>query len=483
MHTKKHVISGVKPDSIAMELELEPGDELISINGKEIEDVFDYQFLTEDEYLLVVVRKNNGEEWELEIEKDYDEDLGIEFENGLMDDYKSCSNKCMFCFIDQMPPGMRETLYFKDDDSRLSFLQGNYVTLTNMKDKDIERIIYYNLGPINVSVHTTNPKLRCTMLHNRFAGEALKKIKRLSDAGIEMNGQVVLCKGVNDGEELERTIRDLTEYIPNMQSLSIVPVGLTKYREGLYPLEAFEKEDAGKVLEQIHRWQDYCMEHFGTHFVHGGDEWYLLAEQPLPSAENYDGYIQLENGVGMITLLRDEFREALAAEKGDANLKRTVTLVTGKLAGPILEELTGEMKEKFPNVKIRVRVIRNDFFGERITVAGLLTGQDIIAQLKDEDLGDEILLPCNVLRMGEDVFLDDITLTELKRTLQVQADIVKSSGRDFVEAILAPVKEESSRHGEYEPDPEEFAAQMDDNWQEEDLDGVQVYAYESEDLD
>ena len=282
MHTKKHVISGVKPDSIAMELELEPGDELISINGKEIEDVFDYQFLTEDEYLLVVVRKNNGEEWELEIEKDYDEDLGIEFENGLMDDYKSCSNKCMFCFIDQMPPGMRETLYFKDDDSRLSFLQGNYVTLTNMKDKDIERIIYYNLGPINVSVHTTNPKLRCTMLHNRFAGEALKKIKRLSDAGIEMNGQVVLCKGVNDGEELERTIRDLTEYIPNMQSLSIVPVGLTKYREGLYPLEAFEKEDAGKVLEQIHRWQDYCMEHFGTHFVHGGDEWYLLAEEPVP---------------------------------------------------------------------------------------------------------------------------------------------------------------------------------------------------------
>ena len=436
MHTKKHVISGVKPDSIAMELELEPGDELISINGKEIEDVFDYQFLTEDEYLLVVVRKNNGEEWELEIEKDYDEDLGIEFENGLMDDYKSCSNKCMFCFIDQMPQGMRKTLYFKDDDSRLSFLQGNYVTLTNMKDKDIERIIYYNLGPINVSVHTTNPKLRCTMLHNRFAGEALKKIKRLSDAGIEMNGQVVLCKGVNDGEELERTIRDLTEYIPNMQSLSIVPVGLTKYREGLYPLEAFEKEDAGKVLEQIHRWQDYCMEHFGTHFVHGGDEWYLLAEQPLPSAENYDGYIQLENGVGMITLLRDEFREALAAEKGDANLKRTVTLVTGKLAGPILEELTGEMKEKFPNVKIRVRVIRNDFFGERITVAGLLTGQDIIAQLKDEDLGDEILLPCNVLRMGEDVFLDDITLTELKRTLQVQADIVKSSGQDLLNAVL-----------------------------------------------
>ena len=425
------IIKEIKEGSIAEEFDLEPGDVILKINDNDIEDIFDYQYFVEDEYIEVLVRKTDGEEWLLEIDKDPDEDLGIVFENGLMDNYRSCQNKCMFCFIEQMRPGIRETLYFKDDDSRLSFLQGNYVTLTNMKDKDIERIIYYNLGPINVSVHTTNPKLRCTMLHNRFAGEALKKIKRLSDAGIEMNGQVVLCKGVNDGEELERTIRDLTEYIPNMQSLSIVPVGLTKYREGLYPLEAFEKEDAGKVLEQIHRWQDYCMEHFGTHFVHGGDEWYLLAEQPLPSAENYDGYIQLENGVGMITLLRDEFREALAAEKGDANLKRTVTLVTGKLAGPILEELTGEMKEKFPNVKIRVRVIRNDFFGERITVAGLLTGQDIIAQLKDEDLGDEILLPCNVLRMGEDVFLDDITLTELKRTLQVQADIVKSSGQDY----------------------------------------------------
>lgn len=436
MSGKKHIISKVEAGGIADQLELEPGDCLISINGHKIEDVFDYQYLTQDEYLLVLVEKANGEEWELEIEKEFDADLGITFENGLMDDYKSCSNKCMFCFIDQMPEGMRETLYFKDDDSRLSFLQGNYVTLTNMKDRDIERIIHYHLAPINVSVHTTNPKLRCKMLHNRFAGEALKKIKKLSDAGIEMNGQIVLCKGVNDGEELERSIRDLTGYIPNMQSVSVVPVGLTKYRRGLYPLEPFEKEDAREVLACIHKWQDYCMEHFGIHFVHAGDEWYLLAEEELPPEERYDGYIQLENGVGMITLLRDEFAEALEHIKGDSGLKRRVTLATGKSAAPLLRELAGKLKEKFPGVTVEVVAIRNDFFGERITVSGLLTGQDLIAQLKDRDLGDALLLPCSLLRSGEEVLLDDITLTDLKRTLQVEIDIVKSSGQDLLLAML-----------------------------------------------
>ena len=435
MHTKKHVISGVKPDSIAMELELEPGDELISINGKEIEDVFDYQFLTEDEYLLVVVRKNNGEEWELEIEKDYDEDLGIEFENGLMDDYKSCSNKCMFCFIDQMPPGMRETLYFKDDDSRLSFLQGNYVTLTNMKDKDIERIIYYNLGPINVSVHTTNPKLRCTMLHNRFAGEALKKIKRLSDAGIEMNGQVVLCKGVNDGEELERTIRDLTEYIPNMQSLSIVPVGLTKYREGLYPLEAFEKEDAGKVLEQIHRWQDYCMEHFGTHFVHGGDEWYLLAEQPLPSAENYDGYIQLENGVGMMSLFREEFLAELEKPHRIYGTKK-MDVVTGTMAAPLITEMMDELHRQYPMIEVKVHPIKNNFFGGNVGVAGLVTATDIIAQCEGRLSSGTLGVPAVMLREEKDTFLDDMTIEQLGQRLGVKVEVLPTGGGDEAKALL-----------------------------------------------
>ena len=436
MSAKKHIISKVEAGSIAEQLELERGDCLLAINGQKIEDVFDYQYLVNDEYLLVLVQKSNGEEWELEIEKDYDADLGVEFENGLMDEYKSCCNKCMFCFIDQMPKGMRETLYFKDDDSRLSFLQGNYVTLTNMKDKDIDRIIHYHLAPINVSVHTTNPKLRCKMLHNRFAGEALKKIKRLSDDGIEMNGQVVLCKGVNDGEELERTIRDLTAYIPQMQSVSVVPVGLSKYREGLYPLEPFAKEDAKAVLACIHKWQDYCMEHYGMHFIHAGDEWYLLAKEELPEEERYDGYIQLENGVGMITLLRNEFTEALQTATADEHLTRRVTLATGLLAAPILSELTAMLSSKFPGIEVQVMPIRNNFFGENITVSGLLTGQDILAQLRDKKLGDVLLLPSNLLRSGEEVLLDDVTLADLKRTLQVKIDIVKSSGQDLLNAMI-----------------------------------------------
>ena len=255
MKKNKHIIKMVQPGSIAEELEIEPGDELISINDQKIEDVFDYHYLVNDDYLTVLIRKTNGEEWELEIEKDYEEDLGIEFDNGLMDEYRSCRNNCIFCFIDQMPPGMRETLYFKDDDSRLSFLQGNYVTLTNMSDHDIDRIIKYHLGPINISFQTTNPQLRCKMLHNRFAGDIFPKVQRLYEAGIEMNGQIVLCKGVNDGEELERSIRDLSRYLPHLRSVSIVPVGLSKYRDGLYPLEPFTKEDAQNVLECVHRWQ------------------------------------------------------------------------------------------------------------------------------------------------------------------------------------------------------------------------------------
>lgn len=439
---KRHVIRSVVPGSIAEELELESGDALLSINGKTVEDIFDYQFLTNDEYLLVAVQKADGEEWELEIEKEYDEDLGIEFDNGLMDDYRSCCNKCMFCFIDQMPKGMRETLYFKDDDSRLSFLQGNYVTLTNMRDEDIERIIYYHLAPINVSVHTTNPELRCKMLHNRFAGEALKKLARLAEAGVEMNGQIVLCREVNDGKELERTISDLTQYLPAMKSVSVVPVGLTKYRDGLYPLRPFGKGDAKEVLDIIHRWQDHCMKHYGTHFIHAGDEWYLLAETEFPPEERYDGYLQLENGVGMITLLRNEFAAALAAEAGDDRLNRRVTIATGSLAGPILRELLAGIREKFPRVTVHVAEIRNDFFGENITVAGLLTGQDIVAQLSGKNLGEELLLPCSVLRMGEEVFLDDMTLDEMKTALQARIVIVKSSGQDLLDAVLGRSRDE-----------------------------------------
>lgn len=437
---KEHVIDRIVPGSIAQELELEPGDRLLSVNGNEITDVFDYHYFTNEEYLTVVVRKQNGEEWELEIEKEYEEDLGIEFDNGLMDDYKSCCNKCIFCFIDQMPKGMRETLYFKDDDSRLSFLQGNYVTLTNMKERDIKRIIEYKLGPINISVQTTNPKLRCMMLNNRFAGEALKKIDTLYEAGIPMNGQIVLCKGINDGAELERTIRDLMAYMPCMESVSVVPVGLSKFREGLYPLEPFEKEDARQVLQIIHKWQDVCYEKYENHFIHASDEWYLLAELPLPDEDNYDGYPQLENGVGMLRLLEAEFMGALEqAAAGDIPAKEcqtTISLVTGILAAPHIQKLTECFMERFPQYKVIVYPIVNHFFGEMITVSGLLTGQDIIAQLKGKELGDCLLLPCNLLRSQEQDFLDDITLEEVKKALQVPIDIVESRGQDLLECLL-----------------------------------------------
>lgn len=444
MHTKKHVISGVKPDSIAMELELEPGDELISINGKEIEDVFDYQFLTEDEYLLVVVRKNNGEEWELEIEKDYDEDLGIEFENGLMDDYKSCSNKCMFCFIDQMPPDMRETLYFKDDDSRLSFLQGNYVTLTNMSEKDIERVIRYHLEPINISFQAMNPELRCKMLHNRFAGKALEKVDMLYNAGITMNGQIVLCKGVNDGDELEYSLEKLSAYAPVLQSVSVVPVGLTKYRKGLYPLEPFNKEDAEKVLSQIERWQKIMVEKYGIHFIHASDEWYILAGRELPCEEEYDGYLQLENGVGMLRLLETEVKETLKELTGD-DRKVTGRIATGKLAAPFIARYIEEIKKKFPNVQIPVTTIENRFFGEKITVSGLITGQDLKEQLSGLDLGEKLLIPCSMLKGDEEIFLDDMTLKELSEALKTEIVIVDTGGRDLVEAVINPPKHKSTR--------------------------------------
>ena len=308
---QRHVIKEVYPDSIAEELEIEVGDVLLAINDQAIQDVFDYRYLIKNEYIEVLVEKQDGEEWLLEIDKDYDEDLGIEFENGLMSEYRTCSNKCIFCFIDQMPPGMRETLYFKDDDSRLSFLQGNYITLTNMKLPDIERIIQMHLAPINISVQTTNPELRCKMLHNRFAGEKLKFLDILYENHIEMNGQVVVCKNVNDGKELERTIDDLSKFLPFMRSVSAVPAGITKYREGLYPLELFTKEEAGQVIDMIESRQKKYYEEFGLHFIHASDEWYILAGREFPEEERYDGYIQLENGVGMMRLLINEFQEAL----------------------------------------------------------------------------------------------------------------------------------------------------------------------------
>lgn len=431
----EHIISSVAPGSIAQEMGIEPGDRLLEVNGKSPEDVFDYRYLMNEEEILVLIRKANGEEWELEIEKEYEDDLGIEFENGLMDDYRSCRNKCIFCFIDQLPKGMRSTLYFKDDDSRLSFLQGNYLTLTNMSEHDIDRIIQYKLSPINISFQTMNPELRCKMLHNRFAGEIFDKVKRLKDAGIIMNGQIVLCRGVNDGAELERSIRELTAYMPQLESVSVVPVGLTRYRDGLYPLEPFTKEDACEVLDLIHGWQEKLYKEWGNHFIHAGDEWYILAERPIPEEKTYDGYLQLENGVGMVRLLDEEVAQTLAGMTGD-DRKIHRTIATGELAAPFLRKHVESVRKKYPNVDIQVLAIKNEFFGGKITVAGLITGTDLISQLKGKDLGDRLLLTNHMLKSGEPVFLDDVTVNDVQNALQIKVSIVESSGADFVSSLI-----------------------------------------------
>lgn len=453
---KYHLIENVVENSIADEMGISAGDLLLKIDGVFPADVLDYRFMVVSEYIELLIKKADGEEWLLEIDKDENEDLGLEFADGLMDGYRACQNKCIFCFIDQMPPGLRETLYFKDDDARLSFLQGNYVTLTNLSDDDVKRIIRYHLSPVNISIHTTDPQLRCRMLNNRFAGEALKKIDRLFEAGISMNGQIVLCKGVNDGLLLERSIRDLAEYLPFMESVSVVPAGLTRYREGLYPLEKFDKEDAVQVLDIIHFFQDKIYKESGVHFIHASDEWYMLAGQGLPAAEQYDGYRQLENGVGMMRLLLDEFKEALTEllrrhrgyeasspciargvkAKDRRGYRREISLATGLLSYDYINALVEELNIHFPDIKVNIYGIVNNFFGENITVSGLLTGGDIISQLRGKELGKCLLLPENILRHGEDVFLDGITLPEVEGALQVPVDIVKSSGRGFIEAIL-----------------------------------------------
>ena len=458
----EHVIKKILPNSIAEEMGIEPGDKLLQISDTDIEDIFDYQFLVQDDYIEVLIEKPDGEQWLLEVDKEFDEDLGIEFENGLMDQYRSCHNKCIFCFIDQMPKGMRETLYFKDDDSRLSFLQGNYVTLTNMSEHDIDRIIRYNLSPINISFQTTNPLLRCKMLNNRFAGEALKKVDRLYEAGVYMNGQIVLCKGINDGTELERSISDLVKYLPYLESVSVVPVGLSKYRDGLYPLEPFTKEDAKEVLAIIHKWQDKLYPEYGLHFIHASDEWYILAGEELPEAGNYDGYIQYENGVGMLRMLMDEVEDAIIQAKKNGLLpwdlnsekeampcsvetskdalpyrgQREISMATGRLAYPYIKGVAEQLMALCKGLKVHVYAIKNEFFGEMITVSGLLTGQDICKQLSNQPLGKTLYLPENILRSGEDVFLDDLTVSDVQNTLQVPLDIVKSNGYELVSCML-----------------------------------------------
>ncbi|MCQ4725824.1 DUF512 domain-containing protein [Anaerotignum faecicola] len=436
MKKKENVIIKVEKGSIAEELGIEPGDILVAVNGQEILDVFDYRYLINDEYIEMTVKTRQGEECIAEIEKDYDEDIGIIFESGLMDDARSCRNKCIFCFIDQLPKGMRETLYFKDDDTRLSFLQGNYCTLTNMSESDIDRIVYYHLSPINISVHTTDMELRKKMLNNKNAGLVLERMKKLAAAGIEMNLQIVLCKGINDGEKLDSSIKDLAGFYPRAKSLSVVPIGLTRYRDGLYPMEPFEKDDCAEVINSVKKWQSSLKKEIGSNFVYASDEFYLTAGIDFPEYGEYEDFPQIENGVGMIASMKKEFMDYFGTLKSNPEINRTVSVATGTAAFEFIKSLSKMMTDKFENLRINVFAVQNDFFGGRISVSGLLCGCDIIGQLKGKELGEFLCLPQNVLRSGEEVLLDDITLRDIERELGVKVRITGESGEDFIKTIL-----------------------------------------------
>ncbi len=428
-------IKKVLPGSLCWKKGVRKGDQLISINGNPITDVLDYQFYITESKLTLVVRRDESHYLMMKIKKEQYEDIGLEFETYLMDRQRSCTNDCIFCFVDQMPPNMRESLYFKDDDARLSFLFGNYITLTNLKQSEIDRIIRMRISPINISVHTTNPELRCKMMHNRFAGEKLSYIKQLTDAGITVNCQLVMCPGINDGEELRRTLSDLGQLYPGIQSIACVPVGLTKYREGLYPLERYRKDTAREVIETVGEFADEFERVHGTRLAYASDEFYLRAELPLPESDFYEDFAQLENGVGVIANLKDDFYSLYHQLEGDDKIRR-ISIATGTDAAPFIEGLIDEMKKKWHNLEGRVYPIRNDFFGETITVAGLVTAQDIIAQLKDQELGDVLILPNCMLRHEQDKFLDDYTVEDVEQALQIRVKLIGTEGDALLEGIL-----------------------------------------------
>lgn len=437
MNTK---ICKILKDSIAEELGIEVGDKIISINGNQIKDIIDYRFLMADEYVEVEIEKSDKQQWILEIEKDYDEKLGIEFEDAIMDDARSCSNKCIFCFIDQLPKGMRKSLYFKDDDSRLSFLQGNFVTLTNMKDDDIDRIIRYRISPINISVHTTNGDLRKSMLNNRFAGDIYDKLKKLATAGIQMNCQIVSCPGVNNGKELVNTIQDLYKLHPYIENVAVVPVGVTMHREGLFQLKLYNKELATEEIKSVRKLQDIYEYEIHEPFVRLSDEFYITAGIEVPEDKFYSGFKQLEDGIGMIRFFRDTIKKDL--DKLNKDNKGSFTMVTGVSAYEEILMATKNIMASNSKIDIKVEKIINKVFGETITVAGLLTGKDIIDNLREKELGEFIIIPKNMLRSGEEVFLDDVTVNKMKSELGKEVLVCDYTGEDLIDIINSNCKEE-----------------------------------------
>jgi putative radical SAM enzyme (TIGR03279 family) len=433
-------IAEVMAGSLAEELELEPGDKLLKINGQEVKDILDYRFLMCDEDVVLEIEKNSGEIWELDVEKDYDENLGVVFKESIMDKASRCSNNCIFCFIDQLPKGMRETLYFKDDDSRLSFLQGNFVTLTNMSDEDLDRIIKYRISPINISVHTTNPELRVKMLRNRFAGNIYERLKRMAEAGIEMNCQVVLCPGINDGEEFRRTCMDLFALYPQVQNIAAVPIGLTKFREGLFELRLYDKDSAERQINEVDEMQKYFIDKAGARFVRLSDEFYVTAGRDVPKAEFYEGFHQLEDGVGIIRSFRDNTEASL--ENLSRSCSGSFTLVTGESAYREISAFAEKVMQINPNIEIDAAKIVNNFFGESITVAGLITGADIVDQLSKRMTGQYLIIPDTMLRKGYEpgsggsrVLLDDMTVGEIEETLNRKIIVTDYTGEDIVDQI------------------------------------------------
>ncbi|CDI49223.1 DUF512 domain-containing protein [Clostridium tetani] len=437
----KNKVKKVLSYSIGEEVGVEPGDIVNSINGEAIKDILDYKFHMGDDFIVLQVQKPCGEIWDIEIEKEFGEDLGIEFEEGIMDEARSCHNNCMFCFIDQLPGGMRKSLYFKDDDSRLSFLQGNFVTLTNMKDEDIDRIIRYRISPINVSVHTTDGELRKKMLNNRFADNIWERLKKLADASITLNCQIVLCPGVNDGDNLRKTVEDLYTLYPSVENIAVVPIGITKYREGLAKFSPYNEDGAKEQLNTVKNLQEKYIKEIGTPFVRLSDEFYVVGKENIPDKDFYQGFDQIEDGVGMIRMLREEFKETLS--NLNRNSKGSFTIVTGELAFKEFLTIKDEIKKVNGKIDIGVKKIINNFFGETITVAGLITGSDIKDQLKKEEVKDYILIPRNMLKADEDIFLDDITVKELEEFYDKSIIICEYTGEDFIEILNEYSKEEN----------------------------------------
>ena len=428
-------ILAVEPGGPASHAGVRPGETLLSINGNEICDILDYRFYETDRHLSIVLRDGAGAERTVQIRKGQYESIGLEFETYLMDQQHSCTNRCIFCFIDQLPKGLRKSLYFKDDDSRLSFLFGNYVTLTNLKEREVDRIIKMHISPINISVHTTNPELRVKMMGNRFAGKSLDILYRFAKAGIKLNCQIVLCRDINGGEELGRTLKDLTSLWPSVQSVAVVPLGLTKYRQGLYPLTGYDSETARAVVRQLERWGDRCEQKYGQRICYAADEFYLKAQLPIPPAPFYGDFDQLENGVGLMASLKQEFLDALEDFVPPAS-SRKVTLATGVAAHPFLDTLLDELRQRCHNLTCNVVPIVNDFFGDTITVAGLVTGGDLLKQLRGRELGDALLLPDVMLRREGDIFLDDVSLEELSEALQIQIITVPNDGYALLDAVV-----------------------------------------------